>query len=231
MLIRMTWPQPDSTNDGPDLLAMVRRELAPTAGANRFVELVNEGRLPMERLAAVAGEEYWIGESDRRSFLYLAARFPDPPAVDFFLGLAAVESPARVQLLRYAAALGLNEQDLQAYEQKPGCQAYASYVAWLALNGSLSDVSLALVANFAAWGSYCGAVARGLRRHYGLKEEDVEFFNFFATPAPEVEQQASAVAQHSLGAAGTLPDSTRRHARLVQAYELMFWNTLAEGVN
>jgi thiaminase len=218
------------THDGPDLLEMVRRELAPTEGVNRFVQLVSEGRLPVERLAAVAGEEYWIGESDRRSFLYLAARFPEAPAVDFFLGLAAVENPARIQLLRYAAALGLGEQDLQAYEQKPGCQAYASHVAWLALNGSQSDVSLALVANFAAWGSYCGAVAQGLRRHYGLKDEDVEFFEFFATPAPEIEQLASAVAQHSLGATGGLPDSTRRHARLVQAYELMFWNTLAEGV-
>lgn len=219
------------TNDEPDLLGMVRRELAPAEGANRFVRLVNEGRMPVERLAAVAGEEYWIGESDRRSFLYLAARFPDPPAVDFFLGLAAVESPARTQLLRYAAALKMTEQDLQEYEQKPGCQAYASYVAWLALNGSLSDVSLALVANFAAWGSYCGAVAQGLRRHYGLTDEDVEFFEFFATPVPEVEQLASAVARHSLGGASTVPESTRRHARLVQAYELMFWNTLAEGVS
>ena len=219
------------TNNGLDLLEMVRRELAPAEGANRFVQLVSEGRLPLERLAAVAGEEYWIGESDRRSFLHLAARFPEPPAVDFFLGLAAVESPARSQLLRYAAALGLGEQDLQAYEQKPGCQAYASYVAWLALNGSQSDVSLALVANFAAWGSYCGAVAQGLRRHYGLKDEAVEFFEFFATPVPEVEQLAGAVARHSLGTASTLPDSTRRHARLVQAYELMFWNTLAEGVS
>lgn len=203
------------TNDGLDLLEMVRRELAPTEGANRFVQLVSEGRLPSERLAAVAGEEYWIGESDRRSFLHLAARFPEPPAVDFFLGLAAVEIPARSQLLRYAAALGLGEQDLQAYEQKPGCQAYASYVAWLALHGSLTDVSLALVANFAAWGSYCGAVAQGLRRHYGLRDEDVEFFDFFAEPAPEVEQLAGAVALHSLGTASALPDSTCRHARLV----------------
>jgi thiaminase len=218
------------TNDEPDLLEMVRRELAPAEGANRFVRLVSEGRMPVERLGAVACEEYWIGESDRRSFLYLAARFPDPPAVDFFLSLAAVEIPARTQLLRYAAALGLSEHDLQKYEQKPGCQAYAAYVAWLALNGSLSDVSLALVANFAAWGSYCGAVAQGLRRHYGLKDEHVEFFEFFAAPAPDVERLASAIARHSLGAGSTVPDSTRRHARLVQAYELMFWNTLAEGV-
>jgi hypothetical protein len=46
---------------------------------------------------------------------------------------------------------------------------------------------------------------------------------------PEVEAQASAVAQASLRA-GEPPPSARRHARLVQAYELMFWNTLAEGV-
>jgi thiaminase len=217
------------TSDQLDLLQMVRQELAP-AGENRFVSLVNEGRLPRDRIAALAGEEYWIGESDRHSFLFLAARFPEHPAVDFFLGLAEVEEPARVQLLKLAEALGMSEKDLAAYDPKPGCQAYAAYVAWLALNGSQSDVALALVANFAAWGSYCGAVAQGLRAHYGLSEQESAFFDFFATPVPEVEAQASAVARHSLGAGGEVPDSARRHARLVQAYELMFWNTLAEGV-
>jgi hypothetical protein len=29
---------------------------------------------------------------------------------------------------------------------------------------------------------------------------------------------------------GGPPPSARQHARLVQAYELLFWNTLAEGV-
>jgi thiaminase len=216
-------------SDSPDLLEMVKRELAP-AGENRFVSLVNAGRLPRERIAAVAAEEYWIGASDRHSFLILAARFPEPPAVDFFLGLAETESPARSRLLRLADALGLTEEDLARYEPKPGCQAYAAYVAWLAVNGSQADVALALVANFAAWGSYCGAVAKGLRTHYDLDEEAVAFFDFFAAPAPEAEQLARTVAEHSLGGAGKVPDSARRQARLVQAYELMFWNTLPEGV-
>jgi thiaminase len=214
--------------DPPDLLEMVRRELAP-AGENRFVSLVNEGRLPRERIADLAGEEYWISASDRHSFLFLAARFPEPPAVDFFLGLAEVEVPGRAGLLRLADALGRSEADLAGYQPQPGCQAYAAYVAWLALNGSQSDVALALVANFAAWGSYCGAVAKGLRAHYGLSEEAVAFFDMFAAPAPEAERLASEVARHSLGTADKVPESARRHARLVQAYELMFWNTLAEG--
>lgn len=84
------------TNDGLGFLEMVRPELAPAEGDNRFVQLVNEGRLPSERLAAVACEEYWIGESDPRSFLHLAARFPEPPAVDFFLGPAAAEIPGTI---------------------------------------------------------------------------------------------------------------------------------------
>jgi thiaminase len=214
----------------PDALELVRRELAPAEGGNRLVPLVAEGRLPRERLAAIAGEEYRIIASDRRSFLLLAARFPEPPAGEFFTGLAQGENLALPLLVAYAGALGWDEKDLQAYEPQAGCQAYAAYVAWLALNGSKEDVALALVANFAAWGSYCASVAAGLRRHYGLDDEACRFFDFFATPVPEVEQQALAVAEASLEA-GEPPESARRHARLVQAYELMFWNTLAEGVS
>src|SRR6266542_1138696 len=172
-----------------DLLSTIRRELAPAEGGNRLVPLVAEGRLPRERLAALA------------------------------LG----------QLMAFARALGMDAGDLGAYEPEPGCQAYAAYVAWLALNGAQGDVALALVANFGAWGSYCGAVAEALRSRYGLDDEACGFFAFFATPVPEVEQQALAVAQASVEA-GAPPERARRYARLIQAYELQFWNTLAEGV-
>jgi thiaminase len=211
-----------------DLLDRIRRELAPSEGANRFVPLVASGQLPRERLAALAGEEYRIIKSDRRSFLLLAARFPEPPAVDFFTGLAQGETLALAKLMTFASALGMDSGDLEAYEPLAGCQAYAAYVAWLALNGSQGDVALALIANFAAWGSYCAAVAAALRSQYGLDDEACGFFDFFAAPVPEVEQQAVAVAQASVDS-GEPPAGARRQARLVQAYELMFWNTLADG--
>ncbi len=133
----------------PDALELVRRELAPAEGGNRLVPLVAEGRLPRERLAAIAGEEYRIIASDRRSFLLLAARFPEPPAGEFFIGLAQGENLALPLLIAYAGALGWDERDLRAYEPQAGCQAYAAYVAWLALNAAKEDVALALVANFA----------------------------------------------------------------------------------
>jgi thiaminase len=212
-----------------DLLERIRRELAPAEGGNRLVPLVEEGRLPRERLAALAGEEYHIIRSDRRSFLVLASRFPEPPAAEFFTGLAGGETLALGHLMEMAAALGMDEGDLERYEPQPGCQAYAAYVAWLALNGARGDVALAIIANFGAWGSYCEAVARALRDRYGFDDKVCGFFDFFATPVPEVERQALAVAQASVEA-GEPPQLARRYARLIQAYELDFWNTLAAGI-
>jgi hypothetical protein len=217
------------TGQSADVLESVRSDLAPAEGGNRLVPLVAEGRLPRERIAWLAAEEYRIGHSDRRSFLQLAARFPEPPTSDFFIALAQSETVALAKLIDLAAALGWSVQDIEAYEPRPGCQAYAHYVAWMALNGARPDVVVALVANFAAWGGYCRAIAEGLRRHYGLADEAVGFFDLFATPVPEFEEQALAVVQANVGAGGP-PQSARRMARAVQAYELSFWNTLAEGV-
>jgi hypothetical protein len=135
-----------------DLLAGIREELAPAEAGNLLVPLVAEGRLPRERLAALAGEEYQIIRADRRSFLVLAARFPDPPAGELFTGLAAGESLALDQLMALAETLGMDRDDLERYEPLPGCQAYPGYVSWLALNGARGDTALALIANFGAWG-------------------------------------------------------------------------------
>ena len=89
---------------------------------------------------------------------------------------------------------------------------------------------IALVANFAAWGGYCGAVADGLRRHYGLTGEALGFLDMFAAPVPEFEEQTLAVVRANAGT-GVPSAPARRMARQVQAYELSFWNTLAEGAD
>jgi cytosine/uracil/thiamine/allantoin permease len=57
----------------------------------------------------------------------------------------------------------------------------------------------------------------------------VAALSFFATPVPEVEEQAVAVATAST-AAGEPPTLARRYARLIQSYELSFWNPLADGI-
>jgi hypothetical protein len=212
------------TRSAPELLDTIRRELAPDESANRFIPLVEQGNAPRSAIGALAAEEMRIVASDWRSFLNLAARSPEPAARGFFTALAQGEALALPMLDPLAQAAGV---DPGAYETRPGCQAYPSFVSWLAQNAEPAAAVLAILANFAAWGQYCATLGAALRKHYGFDEAACGFFDFFATPVPELEDQALAAVQAGLDSGVSL-DAARDHGRLLQGYELMFWNTLAD---
>ncbi len=215
--------------DADGLVRQLAEELAPTAQPNRFVDLLAAGRVPRERLAWLVAEERQIVASDRRSFTVVAARFPDPPVGDLYRGLAGGESLALDLLGRLAVALGA-DPTARAYQPRPLAQAYCHYVAWCALNATRSELTLAMLANLGYWGSYCAATAHALRAKYGMAEDDVSFFTFFAQPPPGFQEQALAVIQTGLDL-GEDPDAALRAGRLMQAYELSFWDTLAAGLD
>jgi len=208
--------------DAAELVAVVRAELAPVERSladHRYLAELEAGRVPLESLRAFAGEQRAIITSDQRSFEHLAQRFPQPPTGDFFRDMAAGEAEALRLLERFAAAVGLGDDS----EPLPGCQAYPAYVAWLALNGSPPDVALAFLANLESWGRSCARMRDALRPRYGA--DALAFFDFFAEPPPGFEEQALALI------ATAEPASARRAARLLQAYELLYWDTLADGLH
>jgi hypothetical protein len=212
-----------------DLLDRVREELAPRAGENRLIGRIEDGGAPRHVLAELAAQESRIIVSDRRSFLLLAARCADAPGGDYFAELAAGEAHALTLLEPFAVACGSDLAALRARPPLAGCQAYPAYLAWLALNGDPSGVVLALTANFAAWGDYCAATARALRHHYGFDDDACAFFDFFATPAPDTDARAlAAVAERQSGLSRAAAAEASEYGRLLQSYELMFWNTLAD---
>lgn len=207
-----------------ELLAEVRDELATVEDAIRnhhYLEALERGLVSREDLRVFAEEQRLIIASDRQSFASLAARFVEPPAGDFFGWMAEGEREALERLGAFAADVGADDD---AYSPRPGCHAYAAYVAWLALHGSRADVALAFLANLAAWGESCARIARVLRGRY-----DISFFEFFAPSPPEFEERALAVLEQGL-AAGERPDKARGAARLLQAYELMYWDTLHDAL-
>jgi hypothetical protein len=55
----------------------------------------------------------------------------------------------------------------------------------------------------------------------------VAFFDFFANPPADFEPRALAVLSEGL-VAGDSPRLARRASRLLQAYELSFWDALAQ---
>lgn len=209
-----------------ELLDSVQAELAPRDAENRLAPLIAEGAAPRSVFATIAAEELHIVPSDWRSLHTLAARSDAAAARSYFGELAKGEELALAQLAPLATAAGLDDDATRAYEPRPGCQAYPAYFAWLALNARPAEVAVALTANFGAWGTYCAAIGRGMREHYGFGEAACGFFDIFATPVPD--DQAVAVVQAGLDTGALDQGAARRYARLFQSYELMFWNTLAD---
>ncbi|MGW5737281.1 MULTISPECIES: transcriptional regulator [Streptomyces] len=219
------------TRTARELLDDVVARLAPDPAANPLVPRITDGTANPSVITALALEQRSVIPADRRSFLHLAQRSADGGEAEcaaFFRTLAEGETLALDRLGVLVAACGVDKADADAYEPRAGCQAYPAYVAWLALNAAPVDVVLALTANFACWGAYCAALAEALPTHYGFSEEACGFFAFFAEPAPDLERQALAAVRAGLGRGLDATGSALRHGKLLQRYETMFWETLAD---
>ncbi|MGH4032904.1 transcriptional regulator [Actinomycetota bacterium Odt1-20B] len=212
-----------------DVLDSAQRQLSGQAGPNRYVDSLEEGRVPKEGLGRLAGELYHLVRSDRRSFALLAARFPAAPAGDLYLAMADGEGEALRLLVDFAGALGLSEQDLQDHEPLPLAQAYPAYLARSALFGAQSDVALALLANVRESGGTYARVADALVSRYGFQEPDVAHFRFFAETPQSLLDRATATLTSGL-AAGDDPAAAVRCARTVHALEGEFWDCLARNL-
>jgi thiaminase len=214
--------------DAKALLEKIRKDLQPTTEQllrHPYVQALEEGKIGRESMCLFAGEQQHIIASDLKSVAYLVSRFGSAPSRDFFLGILQGEKAAWDALLTFAHALGLSEAQLREHEPLPGVHAYTCYMAWLALYATDAEVAAAYLVNFPAWGENCGRLSRILRERFSLNEKEVAFFDLFASPPATFEANALTVIQQGLDC-GTEPRLIQRAARLLQAYELMYWDTL-----
>jgi pyrroloquinoline quinone (PQQ) biosynthesis protein C len=213
--------------DAKALLGEIRQDLQTVSEQllrHPYVQALEQGKIGRESLPIFAGEQYNIIASDLKSAAYLVGRFGSAPSRDFFLGILQGERAAWDALLTFAHAVGVSETQLRAHEPLPGGHAYTCYMAWLALYASDAEVAAYLV-NFPAWGENCGRLSRILKERFGLGEKEVAFFDLFASPPATFEASALSVIQQGLDR-GSEPRLIQRAARLLQAYELMYWDAL-----
>lgn len=191
-----------------------------------YLSALEAGRIPQEALKAFAGQQYHIIRSDLSSVAWLLARHGHLPSRQFLAGILQGEMTALEALYRFAAALGMTESDLQAFDPVPQAHAYTAFVAWMALFGSDADLAGAFLVNFAAWGANCARMGRALQERYHFSAEQVAFFIHFAN-IPPFEEPALEIIQSALER-GVSPESIRRSATLLQAYERMYWDAMLE---
>ena len=210
------------------LLESISRELRPVEDRilnHPFTPALELGEVSEENLRIFAGEQYGIICSDIRSVAFLLARAGNPASRAFFRYVLPGEQAAMTNLLGFAAALGLDEDDLISHRVSAGAQAYKTCMAWLAFQRPHSEVAAAFLVNFPAWGSVCGRIAAALRANYDMDDAGVAFFEGFAVSTPEFSDLAKAVIAEGLNR-GDCPDGIRTACRLLQEYELMFWDTV-----
>ena len=210
-----------------DLIGQIRRELEPVEARIRdhpYLQALDQGQILKERLGIFVGEQHITIESDLRSVAAMVARSEHPRTRRFFLSILPGEDAAFGALHDLATALGLDEPWLQAYEPTPEAQAYAHYMAWLANYASPAEMAASLAVNFPAWGANCGRVGAALRERYGLSAQATAFFDLFSGPTPNgFEAGMQRVIEDGLRH-GVVEAQLKRAARLLQSYELMFWD-------
>jgi thiaminase len=214
-----------------DLVSQTREDLKAVEERvldHPYLGALENGRIKRDDLRLFAGEQYHIITSDLRSIALVLHRHAHLPSRDYFLGLLSGEAAALQNLAPLASGLGTTVDELRDHEPMPGCQAYPSYVGWLAAYGSDADFAAAFLVNLPAWGAACGRAAAALRSQYGLQPSETAFLDAFASPPETFEDDSLRVIQDGLDR-GLDARAMARAARFIQAYEVLFWDTLDEA--
>ena len=217
-------------SDALQLVEKIRSDLKPLEEkilGHPYLHALEEGRVPIDSLNVFAGQQHHIISSDLRSIAVILSREGMRPSRHFLMNVLQGEAAALDALHALAEALGLSISDLEVFEPLPAAHAYCTFVAWLALYGSDAELAGALLVNFPAWGANCGRMRAALCEKYGLAPSALAFFDLFAD-MPSFEQEAVAIMQNALER-GLPARLIHRAARMLQGYELMFWDAMADG--
>ncbi|MGQ9782333.1 MAG: TenA family transcriptional regulator [Nitrososphaeria archaeon] len=97
---------------------------------------------------------------------------------------------------------------------------YTHFLSWLALNGSLGDVAVALTVNLPVWGQNVKKLGDYAKN---LNIKSTRIFNLFTGPFDTLEERAEKIAERYL-------EWSRYEfiSRAIQQYELDFWDSLVK---
>jgi pyrroloquinoline quinone (PQQ) biosynthesis protein C len=202
-------------------LARTRRKILD----HPYLEALERGGVSSERLRGFAGQQYHNLAIGLRSISDLVGRHGHLPSRVFLMNVLQGQSAAKDALSGFAAGLDLTEEHLSSHEPSPEGQAYGHFIAWLGAYGSDAELAAAYLEGAETWAANCGRMSRALKDRYGFDEKSCAFLDLYAA-GDGAEADALPVIQDALNR-GIDPRLMFRAARLLQSYELMFWNGMA----
>lgn len=190
------------------MLSQIRQELSEINSKilnHKFIKLAEEGKISVEKIQLLYEQQWYIVNSDVKSLAIMLSRAREQDEIDFFV--LALEGD-------YAGLKALRKVVKGNYPPLPFAVAYTHYLSWLANYASIGEQVLALVVNLPVWIENCRKLAKAFKGKI-----DVEFFELFANAKVDEELAERIISRY---------DSKRylEIARLIQSYELAFWDSL-----
>lgn len=215
-------------SDALHLISQIRSDLKPLEAkisCHAYLEALEKNRVFPDSLKMFAGQQYHIVSSDLRSIALILSRQGVLSSRRFWINVLHGETAALDALHDFAGAVGLELSD--RFEPLPAAHTYCAFVAWLALYGSNAELAAAFLVNFPTWGANCGRMRKVLDAKYDFAPSALAFFDLFAD-MPSFEKEAMRIIQNGLDR-GVPERLIHRAARMLQAYELMFWDAMASA--
>jgi thiaminase len=210
-----------------ELLAEVRKELEPLNSLVlncRFLLRAERGELSFGDLRSFVENQLYIVSHDAKSIALMAARATHAEETAYFADLARADLEALRALEEMAEELGAAKGPLQSLKIIPHAVDYTHFLAFLAAHRNPGEQAFALIVNLPVWSSACARLLNAVRERYGLRR--TRFLELFSSVPGWVEERGLQICERY---ATEHAESMRFFARLIQSYELSFWEGLGGG--
>ncbi len=210
-----------------ELLTKVRKELEPLNSSVlscRFLLRAERGELTVEELRSFVGNQLYIVSHDAKSIALMAARATRAEESAYFADLAMADLEALRALEELAEELGIAGRPLNSLGIVPHAVDYTHFLAFLAAHRNPGEQAFALIVDFPVWSAACAKLLKAVKERYGLRRTG--FLELFSSVPGEVEERGLQICERYVAEHA---ESMRFFARLIESYELSFWQGLGGG--
>jgi len=187
-------------------------------------ERIIDGTLEVERLRLFALQDWWLVRQAYRLDALAIASVSDLDVQELLISKLTPKVGGPALLLRFGEALGLIREDFETVEPLAGCMALTTFFYWMLAYGSIGEKLAAVGASEDIFIQICARVKPALIQHYGLSEEQVEFFTAHDVIGKRVGPIDEALLQRY--ETPTERQAITRAVRLSHEFELMFYDTI-----
>lgn len=185
-------------------------------------QAILSGKATKQQLRTFALQDYWlVGHSPSLESLLLE-HAPEELRPLFHKKILTKEH-AEHPLVSFGAAFGLSEQDFLNIEPLAGCAALTMNFYHAFHTGGFAALLASVSASESVFIELCSLAAPALQKHYGLNDEQVDFFSFHDELIPAVEAQQAYLSQ--------LPEQAALQKTVTLTYrcEALFYDTVYEA--